>query len=271
MNLCFAVCPTTLKRICRQHGITRWPSRKIKKVDHSLKKLQVVINSVHGADKAIQLSSLYKEFTKTSGPNENLSGSITFSPANRKDHPESTHQQLDARFRHHLSSTSRSSSSCSHSSSSSHSCSSGAKQSIQAAEFTIKQESSMEESPSGIPEGTNSQVDLSLPTQEATFCSSRTLSSLHKDTGTWIRVKAMYGAEKVRLRLQPTWGLLDLKQEITKRFNIGDTSSVNLRYLDDETEWILLACDADLQECIHVYRSSGAEMIKVSVQSVGLS
>jgi len=39
------ICLTSLKKICRQHGVTRWPYRKIKSLDKKLRKLEVAMST----------------------------------------------------------------------------------------------------------------------------------------------------------------------------------------------------------------------------------
>ncbi|WOL16829.1 protein NLP1-like isoform X1 [Canna indica] len=273
------VCPTTLKRICRQHGITRWPSRKIKKVGHSLKKLQVVIDSVHGPGGSIQFSNLYDSFIKTTWSDNNLATDATASLSKQNDHPDSNaNQQLEGRYNSHTSgSHSLTSSSCSQNSNSSQGCSSEQKQCNNSHEFGFGQDTSADKKQSGMVKKARSQLNLHSPNEEALkpvlrpehqnlqIDSSGNISFLPLNRCDFLKVKAIYGEEKVIFRLHPAWGFQDLKQEIQRRFSIADASLVDLKYLDDDSEWVLITCDEDLMECIDVYKSTNAHTVKLSV------
>ncbi|XP_077246844.1 protein NLP5-like [Tasmannia lanceolata] len=277
------VCPTTLKRICRQHGITRWPSRKIKKVGHSLKRLQVVIDSVQGAQGAFQISSLYSDFPKAYGsdlPSQNLSGSSMFSSLKQTDNPVplTTQPKVSA---HGTPSISQSSS-CSQSSDSSLSCCTGAHQNPYASKL-VCEDAFITENQSVTLERASSEAELNALSKEEEGPPTRSHS--HKSLSVspclerlspfpnihvprrsnLIRVKVMYGEEKVRFSMQPSWGFQVLQQDIARRFNIDDVCTMDLKYLDDDSEWVLLTCDADLQECKDIYKSTQANTIKLSV------
>ncbi|XP_074573564.1 protein NLP1-like [Curcuma longa] len=283
------VCPTTLKRICRQHGISRWPSRKIKKVGHSLKKLQVVLDSVHGPAGGIQFTSLYENFIKTTWSDKNLTVENTFSPSKQFDHPESSNvnEVVEGGFTSRTSgSNSLSSSSCSQNSSSSQGCSIEQKQCMHNAhELAFIEDTLADKKQSGILKEAQSHIELHLPTEQPPVSVARTVSQElqvdHRSSGNkslWplhrrdlLKVKAICGEEKVIFRLHPAWGFLDLKQEIMRRFGITDTASVDIKYLDDDSEWILITCDDDLKECIDVYKLTNAHTIKLSAHHVAQS
>lgn len=255
------VCPTTLKRICRQHGISRWPSRKIKKVGHSLKKLQLVIDSVQGAEGSIQIESFYSAFPELSSPN--LSDNGPFSPLKINDHPKpSEFQQAHG--------PKSPSSSCSQSSGSSTSCSTGA-----------IRNALMAENPGGILKRAHSDVDLHSLAQEELkplarsqsqklFNNIEPLPELPKQGG-FFKVKAGFEDVKIRFSLQPDCRFGDLQQEIAKRLNILDISRFDLKYLDDDREWVLLTCDADLEECIDIYKSAQSYTIRLSLHQANHS
>ncbi|XP_075511334.1 protein NLP2-like isoform X1 [Primulina tabacum] len=244
------VCPTTLKRICRQHGITRWPSRKIKKVDHSLKKLQLVMDSVQGAEGPIKLGSFYSNFPEFASPKL---------PVNTSNMNTQT--------------TSKSpSSSSSHSSSSSYCLSTGVKQSS----LTLSGDALSTEQI--IDQGMlkRARSDAELPHFEAPPVPQNS-SRQAKDNIVPYRIKATFGDEKIRFSLHPNWSFNDLKEEVLTRFNVENVGNVDIKYLDDDAEWVLLTCDADLDECVDIHRSSKTRTIKITVidkaynQSLGSS
>ncbi|KAL2512534.1 Protein NLP2 [Abeliophyllum distichum] len=278
------VCPTTLKRICRQHGITRWPSRKIKKVGHSLRKLQLVIDSVQGAEGSIQLSSFYNNFPELVSPN--LPGTSHLSASKMSDHLQQMNTQPEGSLLSPGNTASKSpSSSGSHSSSSSFCCSTGVKQSSFPVNVSSSGDTSLAEQIGGTLKRAQSDAQLLDLGQDETKLLVRSQShkiiSEHasieappllpksrsqvlRDASNY-RVKASFGEENIRFSLQPNCGFGDLQREIFRRFNIDDVNKVDLKYLDDESEWVLLTCEADLEECIDIHKSFRRHTIKLSV------
>ncbi|KAK4742266.1 hypothetical protein SAY87_000267 [Trapa incisa] len=303
------VCPTTLKRICRQHGINRWPSRKIKKVGHSLKKLQCVIDSVHGAKGAIQLDSFYASFPelgpslsggslaislqKRSLPNNPSSPNANRNMSNNPQPPFS--QEENGILNSRAAIASRSPSSCSQNSTSTTSCSTGAK--FDSKIMNPTGGSVLSFNNGEVLKRPHSAVELHVLRQEESKPKKKLMlrSQSHKLFGesislheapeppnlprsagaqnilkpvddTHLRVKATYGEDKIRFTLQPSWGFHDLQREIARRFSIDDFSMIDLKYLDDDHEWVLLTCDADLEECVDVYTtSSQGHIIRISL------
>ncbi|KAF8020661.1 hypothetical protein BT93_G1175 [Corymbia citriodora subsp. variegata] len=269
------VCPTTLKRICRQHGITRWPSRKIKKVNHSLKKLQHVIDSVQGAEGTIKLGSFYASFPEL---NAKISGEGP-SSSKQSDPPKQTDHLPDINIDSSAATTSKSpSASCSQSSTSTTSCSAEANVQSTTSLASSGRNDQMTEDPSNLLKRACSHAELHVPLTNEPQILARSHShqsfgehplpnfqGQHLQGGLIFKVKATFGEEKIRLVLQPTWGFADLRQEIAKRFSIDDVGGIDLKYLDDDGEWVLLTCDADLEECMDVYRTSQGHTIRISV------
>lgn len=79
------------------------------------------------------------------------------------------------------------------------------------------------------------------------------------------RVKATFADEKIRFSLQGMWCFRDLQVEIARRFNLNDMNNLVVKYLDDEGEWVVLACDGDLEECKDLHTSSHTRTIRLSL------
>lgn len=370
ISFCFAVCPTTMKRICRQHGISRWPSRKINKVNRSLSKLKHVIESVQGAEGAFSFSPLTHSISPSSPANGNnqqtssnpkppetfmeKKGSPTsFTPGtqgrgameeqfiggpilNQEDHIHESHgfsPEIDK------------SSKQSRSGSGSQEASAGTPTSHGSCHFSPANGNVIVKDPlvssiheqcikvDGFPDSALQPMDEpffsraipipkafateefqerfgALPIEDAG--SSQNLRSLcpaaadavldeqlseycwvdppssdlalNKPMGGTlaqtsapankpreamksVTIKATYREDIIRFRLLLSSGIVELQEEVAMRLKL-ELGTFDIKYMDDDHEWVLIVCDADLQECMDVCKSSGCNMIRLLVHDI---
>lgn len=61
-------------------------------------------------------------------------------------------------------------------------------------------------------------------------------------------------------------GFQALPQELAMGSEVEDLSKTGITNLDDDKEWVLLTCDADLKECIDIHKSSRSHTTQSSLR-----
>ncbi|CAN8245571.1 unnamed protein product [Cochlearia groenlandica] len=236
------VCPTTMKRICRQHGISRWPSRKINKVNRSLTRLKHVIDSVQGADGSIKLTSPWPDQAL---PIENQPPQ----PATRSPTNYLQDIKIENRDAEDSSGSSTSRASCKVSPI----CETRFRLLPQNQEEAFKQ-TALDDSDSCSKNITNFWTQLN---SQDTKGSPKI--PLHNKL---VSIKSTYREDIIRFKISPeSFTITELKQQVAKRLKL-ETAAFELKYLDDDKEWVSVSCNADLTECLDT--SSVATTTKVN-------
>ncbi|KAG9154994.1 hypothetical protein Leryth_012178 [Lithospermum erythrorhizon] len=353
------VCPTTMKRICRQHGISRWPSRKINKVNRSLSKLKRVIESVQGSDRTFTLTSLASSSlpvdvnpmswpTNMNGLSQQDGKPFEFHDDKNEfyvdkapgfdEHADDSNQIINGRVSGNEGSRGSKTGSGSGEESAgtpiSHPSFRGSPAPLNqcsptndvavspandqnlnvggsvefacqpngeinlSAVFSIPDafvSSHAQEPFHRMPiEDVGSSHDLRNLSpagegmfderqQEYSFTNAQSSNALLKDNKDGpsdqkpshfarpeiktITIKATYREDIIRFRLSLESGIDILNEEVAKRLKL-DLGTFEIKYLDDDHEWVLIACDADLQECVDISRSSGYSIIRLLVHDM---
>ncbi|XP_059663512.1 protein NLP6-like [Cornus florida] len=80
-------------------------------------------------------------------------------------------------------------------------------------------------------------------------------------------IKATCGDDMIKFQIHFSAKMVELEEEVSKRlkFNVG---IYKIKYIDDDGDRILIACDKDLQDCISASNSLGMKTIKMFIEPI---
>lgn len=322
------VCPTTMKRICRQHGISRWPSRQISKVNRTVSKLKKVIESVEGHEGAFTLTSVTGPLPVAFGPSNpisiknqsqiNVSGlSIPSVQENRDSSSQSKLLENDihrstlvpqksflANINRQIEAEKASNSRNSSKDCRTHSGRSEESYPVSPANMTfvstllkpqqnmyiqdgftkesfqkedlrfhgmfVNGSGSLKDCKNHITSAVNGTI-LGHPGSLTTAQNSGIItcpgSLISAQNSRIVTVKARYKEDLLRFRFPCSGSFITLKDEVAKRIQM-DGVLFDIKYLDDDHEWVKLTCDTDLEECMEISRASGSNVLRLLVTDI---
>lgn len=342
-----------MKRICRHHGISRWPSRKINKVNRSLSKLKRVIESVQGSDGSFHLNSLSPSPLPTAGcstsqaantngfnrlnspgmgtpelpgftsdlpqgqspindgnavagihlasnkitdPEECLreqnncifktsSGSLEHSAGSPTSHdscqgstPHETTRPQDSKiielsgvnFRNGVTLTNHQGKEFMPGAHMATNFLEGFEGLLVADVGSSKTHRHLYPSDAHtddrLPECSWTNPQNLIPAPEPDTVNPTTHPTIRQDPVT-LTIKATYKDDIIRFRFPSSFGIAELREEVAKRLKL-EVGTFDIKYRDDDNELVLIACDADLQECLDVPRPDRSLMIRLSVHDI---
>ncbi|XP_017259069.1 protein NLP7 isoform X1 [Daucus carota subsp. sativus] len=77
-------------------------------------------------------------------------------------------------------------------------------------------------------------------------------------------VKATYNGVTIKFELSNLSGITELQDKVIERLQV-ERKCFSIKYQDDEGDWILIACDKDVQECIEISRSLKKTTIRMVI------
>ncbi|KAL7611248.1 hypothetical protein Lser_V15G13651 [Lactuca serriola] len=252
------VCPTTLKRICRQHGISRWPSRKINKVNRSLKKIQTVLDSVQGVEGGLKFDPTTGGLVPANPVNQDTQKSVkvedeSYTIVNKSTSIPIVTNSINSLKTPWTFSKPDQSSGCDD------------------MDTCDDMEKSNQSTSSSMTDSSNGSMMNGSSSSSPVFKSPKN-EMLFGDEGNnnnnnnkMITVKATYKEDTVRFKYDPLSGWFQLYEEVGKRFKI-ERGTFQLKYKDDEEEWVLLVCESDWIECLEILEFLGTRNVKFLVR-----